>query len=268
MTPAASLGSVADHVYLGGTAVMRNATVAWPADVVEDMLAPGLRLGLQWLTPDGQHPVHFFFYEIFDAQMSVPTLVPSLTYRELVVAIPHCHHARSGRGPFVFMPRLLLDDPLAILGGNMFWGFAKREAEIHVDDGRYCVHDDRGRRLVSLEFEPAGRFRDPQSFDGFGPMRRALDQPLISQYPPGRGPMFLRSDFEREWSTAQMRPLETVLRVHAPVLPGMPRGRVPEAGATPGAHLDVLGSYELRTRWRQRLAAPLDLSPMRRRRCR
>ena len=75
-------------VNLHGDGTMRGVTVALPRDRVSDFLPAGMKLGEQSVSPPGTHPVILFFHDMFRAQMSIPTLLPNMTYREHSVGVP------------------------------------------------------------------------------------------------------------------------------------------------------------------------------------
>ncbi len=250
------------HINLVGDGIMRGVTLALPTEQVRHLLPWGLALGEQDLTPPGTHPVILFFYELFGAHMSVPTLLPSMTYREHIVGVPYTYVAQGvpgggAPGPFFFMPKLLLDNTLATLGGRLWWGFAKDLAAISLTEQRYAVSRlGDGAPLVSLDFEPTGDLQSVYAFPHFEPIWRMMNQPLISQVPLGMGPLFVCSNFDKQWDTAQLRPLSTAVTLHQEFVPGLPCGRFPTEGRAAGIDQLVLGSYELRAHWRQGLIYP------------
>jgi hypothetical protein len=160
-------------------------------------------------------------------------------------------------GPFFFMPRLNLDNFLATAGGLLWWGFAKQLAHITVTRNRYSVAErDSGAPLISLDFEPTGDYQPLPRLPHLEPVRRMLDQPILSQLPLGIGPYFVWSDFDKHWPTARVRPLSTVVTISQEFVQGLPNGRYPAEGRCQGIDQLVLGSYEIRTQWRQGLIHP------------
>ena len=75
-------------VNLHGDGTMRGVTVALPSDRVSDFLPAGMKLGEQNVSPPGTHPVILFFHDMFRAQMSIPMLLPNMTYHEHSVGVP------------------------------------------------------------------------------------------------------------------------------------------------------------------------------------
>src|SRR5262249_11656390 len=117
-------------VNLNGNSTVRGVTLALPTERVRNFLPAGLELGPQDVTPRGTHPVILLFQEMFRVQMSMPTVLPSLTYHEHIFSVPYCYLSSGSitpgyPGPYFFMPRLYLDSAEATAGGVLFWGFAK-----------------------------------------------------------------------------------------------------------------------------------------------
>jgi len=254
-------------INLHGDGTMRGVTLALPSDRVRDLLPAGLELGAQDVTPPGTHPVILFFHDLFRGQMNIPTLLPSLTYHEHSMGVPFAYLSRESitpgyTGPYYFMPRLYLDNMIATLGGNLFWGFTKQMAAIQVTAGRYTISDSGGQRLTSLSWdtERAGVHRPVGDWPHFGPIRQMLDQPLISMVPATLGPFFILSDFDKNWDVATVRPMQTAVEVDVEFVTGYPTGRYPASGWSPGIDESVLGSYELRSPWRLSLPYPPMLS--------
>src|SRR5262249_10079500 len=122
-----------------GSGLMRGVTLVLPTPRVQALLPPGMRLREQHLTPRGTHPLILFFYQMFQAHLTIPNLLPELTYCEQIVGVPFTDVTGAPPnpvpgGPFFFMPHLLLSDYLATVGGRLFWGFAKNLARVTVDD--------------------------------------------------------------------------------------------------------------------------------------
>src|SRR5262249_28884272 len=74
-------------VNLHGDGSMLGGTVSLPRDRVSLFLPVGMQLGEQSVSPPGTHPVILFFHDMFRAQMSIPTLLPNMTYHEHSVGV-------------------------------------------------------------------------------------------------------------------------------------------------------------------------------------
>jgi hypothetical protein len=263
------------QTYLYGEGTFRGVTVAWPTALVLRFLPFGMELGEQELTPRGTHPVTLFFYDFYRVHMNVPAPLPNMTYHEFVIGVPNVFvssglAAGMRRGPYFFMPRLLLDNALATYGGLLWWGFAKQVARMDISQHRYAVRDyTTGAPVISLDHQPMGDLQPLHHFPHFEPIRRLLNQPLITQLPMAMGPYFAGSWFQKNWRTAAIRPLRTVMTISREFVQGVPYGRYPAEGWSEGLDQSVLGSYELQAQWRQTLIYPLGApalwpTPMRR----
>jgi hypothetical protein len=259
MTPANPFAAINLH----GDGTMRGVTLALPTARVLDLLPAGLELGKQEVTPPGTHPVILFFHDMFRAQMSIPTLLPNMTYHEHSVGVPFSFLASGSitpgmPGPYYFMPKLYLDNFWATIGGLLFWGFAKEMASATVTATSYTVNSLAGQRLTALTWKKPKQeeLRPIAECKHFEPVRQMLTQPIISMLPAAMGPFFILSDFDKAWEVATIRPLETSLEVDVEYVPGYAGGRYPASGYSPGIDASVLGSYELRAPWRLSLPYP------------
>jgi hypothetical protein len=249
-----------NYISLNGDGVMRSVTVALPCDAVRSLLPYGLELAEQSVTEAGTHPVIFSFNDMVRAHMTFPPGPPSLSYHEHMTGVPYCNiipgMATFGTlGPFYYMPFLHVDSFLATLGGVTCWGFAKQMASFRVTEHDYAVTSNRGESVTNLEFHPvAGQeeFRAVDEFETFAPIRKMLDQPMVSMLPAAVGPLFVASNFDKQWSTATLRPIRTEMQITEAYVPGLPTGSF-RAG---GIHESVLGSYDLRAPWRLSLVYP------------
>jgi hypothetical protein len=211
MTPTMSLTGL----HLTGITHMRGALLTLPIETIKRLLPPGLEPGIQTITSPGFHPVLLFFNDNFRTRLSVPSLIPSITYHEFHIGIPYTSLTQgpgSGSGPFYFMPHLYLDHWAPIAGGILFWGFAKQIASMLVTGNSYTVTDALGRTVASLQWSADDRFEIPWSpvlsFIPFQQILPMLQQPLVSRLPVSVGPYFVVSDFIREWDTAMVRRLQ------------------------------------------------------------
>jgi hypothetical protein len=251
-----------DFISLVGDGVFRGVTVVLPTDEVRRLLPDGLVLGTQSLTPNGTHPVLFFFYDMFDARLTVPSLVPPMSYHEQLLGVPFTHVTRGNPcadpgGPFFFMPSLHLDDPMPTIGGIVWWGFPKRLADVEVTDERYRVSEADGTEIVSLDMKVTQKPKPVSAFPHFAAIRAIMDQPIVSLLPFGVGPFLVQSRFEKNWSLTRLAPLSTVLTIGKPFVPKLSIQRHPATGRMDGIDKNPLGSFVIETRWRQTLTYPI-----------
>lgn len=251
-------------INLVGDFRVRCMTMAWPCEVVQGFLPYGTSLGPQQLTPRGTHPVMLFFYDFFQVHMTIPNPLPTMTYNEHVLGVPHVMVNNGdgwGRdaGPFFVMPRLLLDNIWAILGGLVYWGYPKRLSRIAVTGDRFAVSDLAGSPQLALEFHGHGELLPIQHYPHFAPVREVLDQPMLTQLPLGMGPMLVCSRYDKHWPSVTLRPLAAAVTIDQAFIPGLPCGRFPGRGWSAGIDQSPLGSYELRAHFRQTIPYPWSM---------
>jgi hypothetical protein len=245
-------------VDLVGDGVIRVVQLALPAETVESFLPYTLELASQSMTPRGTHPVVMFFQEMVRAHVTIPMLVPNMTYHEFVLAVPFTRVRGAGglcsRGTLQFLPRLYLSEWLPTLGGILFWGFAKEMARYHVTNHRIALSTFEGDPLVSLDYQPAGDFEPPGEYPLFGPLREVMSEPLVSEVPAALGPLLACSNYDKDWSRALLRPIDTEVTIHQSFVPNLPCGRW-SSGKKSITH-SPLGSVEVKAPWRLSLLYP------------
>lgn len=241
-------------VNLHGTGCFRSVTLALPIEQVARFLPAQLELGAQSVTPPGTHPVILSFNALLRAEMSIPSLLPSLSYNEFTFGVPYTMARRGKVGPFYYMPQLFLDSVLATLGGILYWGYAKRLARFKNAANRVAIDAEDGSALISLDFNPAGEAKPVTDYPHFAPIQAMLNQPLVSQMPVALGPVSVVADFDKHWPSATLRPLHTAVTVQQAFVQGFGRGRFPATGLSEGIDAMVMGSYELQAPWRLGMA--------------
>lgn len=251
---------------LSGDSTMRGILIPLEMARVQALLPHGLKLGKQTLTPAGTHPVMLFFNDIFRGHLSIPTLIPNLTYHEFHIGIPFTYLA--GNGPYYYMARLYLDQLLPILGGRFFWGLPKEMASITVSAGTvfqtaaytYTVTSPAGYPVASLSWQmTVSDFQVPTKAAYFSPILQILSQTLVSRLPAAVGPIYILSDFDKMWTapTARVGSISTRILMDGELMipnpvPGQP---APEwiQGLASG---NLFGAFELRVPWRLSLPYP------------
>lgn len=151
-----------------------------PTDVARSLLPLGLELAPQPVCLPDRHPLLLLFADDF-----FQAWFGDMRYHELMIAVPYVRledsHA-ANRGPFLYMPRLYLDEAAPRLLGNLLYGFEKLDARIESDERRFRVERrDDGEPIVTARFEPVGTPMAPQDFEHFETVRQLLEQPTISQ---------------------------------------------------------------------------------------
>ncbi|MEM6990831.1 MAG: FAD-dependent oxidoreductase [Myxococcota bacterium] len=162
-----------------GTIDSRVVIRTFERDTVASLLPRGLELAPQPVVHHTRHPVLFLFsVDHFDAWFG------DMDYREMMVAIPYVQRTDlhiPHRGPFIYMPRLYLDDKLPRRFGNLLYGFEKLDGVIEQDDRSYAVRELDGDEVVRLTYESAGTEQLPHELPNFESVRRLFDMPTVSQ---------------------------------------------------------------------------------------
>ena len=162
-----------------GTLDSHVVVLSLPIEVVRDLLPSGLELAPQIVTPTGKHPVFVLLStDHFEAWFG------NMDYHELMIGVPYTQlsdRSAPNRGPFIYMPRLYLDDPVPRRLGNLLYGFEKLEADIRCSATTYEVTDAAGRTLARAEMQDLGTPAAPADFAGFEQVRQLFEQPTVSQ---------------------------------------------------------------------------------------
>ncbi len=249
---------------LVGDARIRGLAITRPAAEVAALLPPGVVLGTQSLTPEGTHPLVFFFSDFSRMRMSLPTLTPEMSYKEEIIGIPFAH-VTEGRAtrravPALYLVRLFLDRSLdgwlAMVGGRLYWGYPKDPARIDSSQDRFLIHGPASEPVIDLTNTTDAPFLPANEVQEFAAWREIQRMPLVTRLPLGVGPLCVLSDYDKKWDITRVRPLHTALDLVDPPLRGVPRGRFPESGWAPGFDRTPLGSFEMQTRIRGSLPYP------------
>jgi len=163
-----------------GTIDSRVVVLGLPRAEVEKLLPLGLELAPQPLTFPDKHPVFVMFsHDHFEAWFG------DMDYNEMMVAVPYVQRTAvqvANRGPFVYMPRLYLDDRTPKELGNLLYGFEKQLAEIANGPSEYQVRTSDGSQTIArASFTEAGDALPPSQVPLFQSVRKVFDMPTISQ---------------------------------------------------------------------------------------
>lgn len=248
-------------VNLVGDQIIRVVTLSWPEHVLRGFLPPGFELGPQDLTPEGEHPISFYLSQMLGLTLTAPNLLPVMTYNELCVVVPHVYvrggagpHERAG--PFLYLPRILLDNVWAMTGGLMFYAYPKRLADFTVRDGDYRIRERSGTEILRYDYQAVGTPRPPGDWPLFGPARRMLSMPVVTASPFGVGPVAMCTRYDKLWTRATVQPLHGSLAIASSFIPGMPTGTYPRGEQPASIASSMLGAFDLRCRVRQSVSYP------------
>lgn len=225
----------------------RVAVLVLPSETVRKLLPAGLELAPQPVVPSGWHPVYLFFsHENFSAWFG------TMDYQELLIGVPWVQISDPRAdypGPFVYMPRLYLNELAPCELGVHMYGWEKQMGTLDVvGDGSPTVHftvTPKGGSTPAV----TGEFTEipgvgPQSaadVANFLVVRQLFEQPTISQalhiVDPNSfnssipGPFLAANNIlEVDQSGATIQPLAATITIGAALTPpGIPPGtyRVP-----------------------------------------
>ncbi len=163
-----------------GTIDSRVVVIALPIETVRKLLPLGLELAPQPLTFPDKHPVFLMFsHDHFEAWFG------DMDYNEMMVGVPYVQRSAAhvaNRGPFIYMPRLYLDDETPKVLGNLLYGFEKQMGAIANDADQYRVTTpDTGRLIAAASFREGGEEQPPSAYPHFDAVRQVFDMPTVSQ---------------------------------------------------------------------------------------
>jgi uncharacterized protein with NAD-binding domain and iron-sulfur cluster len=152
---------------------------ALPADDVAELLPRGLELAPQPSVGAGLHPV-----VVIAGRNAYEAWFGDMAYDEMLVAVPYVQRTDThipNRGPFLYMPRLYLNERRPRMLGNLLYGFEKVEAVIDNAPGHYQVRHEREGLLAELRYESAGPSRSSAGDGSLEAVRELLQMPTIAQ---------------------------------------------------------------------------------------
>jgi hypothetical protein len=240
--PAARVQRQASRLDFVGDLDAAIALLAVPADTASAMLPDGLRLARQGVTPENRHPLLL----ILGRQRNVRLALFSggIDYLEFILAVPFVEHERPDRprGPFGYLPCLLLDRRLPILAGRLLLAYDKRRAAISATKDTYRIAcADSGEPLLSARVLARAGLRHGRPP---APIAEILRLPVISRR-AGGGWRYSVADLALD--RAEIAPIEVDLAIVRPFLPGLTAGSFA---------LEAKRGHALRLRTSWRLTGP------------
>ncbi len=230
----------------------------WPAPLalVAGLLPRGVSLAPQPVTGPNEHPLVFLLGRQWGVNVHLgPFRARGCEYLEFLVAVPFVtHEAPAGayRGPFVFMPRLYLDNwPFVIAG--WFYAYDKRRARSRLEADGYGVRSlFAGAPLVSATFQERGSWGPLSAYPNVDRVIPVFQLPFIGRL--GFGP-FVRSNLVFHMERARIAPLAAQIRIDQPFVAGLPAG----THSFPGIDESPFGAFRIEVPWT--LGPPSWLAP-------
>jgi uncharacterized protein with NAD-binding domain and iron-sulfur cluster len=203
-----------------------NAVMAFPRATVQAMLDPGLVLAAQDMTPPDQHPVLLLFGWQGDVR---PNRMPfgGGNYLEFIVSVPFVQHATARDhercpGPFIYMPKLFLDQLFPTLLGIFGYGYNKELASIRADKTDYTVFQRSTQKaLISASFQATGPTASEVDFPHFHITRKPYGLPLVSRTKLGT---WHYSFYDFALGQALIQPIDMTIKVYSKDVGGLPPG--------------------------------------------
>lgn len=203
-----------------------SAVMALPSEAVQAMLDPGLQLAAQDMTGPDQHPVLLLFGWQNDVR---PNRVPfgGGKYMEFIVSVPFVQHKSASLharcpGPFIYMPRLFLDQLFPTLLGIWGYGYNKELATIRGDQTDYTVfRRNTQTALISCSYRATAPTGSEVDFPHFRVTRKPYALPLVSRTRFGQ---WHYSFYDFALGQALIQPIEMTIKVYSKDVGGLPPG--------------------------------------------
>lgn len=233
---------------IGATGIFTAVFGVWsaPRAVAASMLPPGLGLAPQNITGPDEHPVVFLLGREWDVSVHVgPFKARDCQYLEFLLAVPFVAR-KSGTtampGPFVFMPRLFLDNwPFVVAG--WFYGYAKRRARVQSPPDGYGIQSLLlGTPSLSARFEDRGPWGPVGDYPNASHLTPVFHLPFV-----GRGPFgsFIYSDLDFHMDRSRIQPVAAQIRIEASFARGVPPG----SHSFPGIDQSSFGAFRIEVPW-------------------
>ncbi|NLS21021.1 NAD(P)-binding protein [Rhizobium sp. P40RR-XXII] len=230
---------------------------AFAVDQVTQMLAPGLVLSKQSLTPPKTHPVTFLFNQQTNVRASfLPQIMGFKSYLENIVAI-NCVEIEGGDGTvFSFLPALFLDNALATYSGRLFYGLAKQLANNTLNGSVYRTVSEEDLPIWQMRYfdhAPIGRL---VQLGNISLVRALLDAPILT---PRFFGTWQAMAFDFSVGSAFAAPVAAHLDIYSTNGIGLPAGRLISPPFRGGQGENGLpGAFRCWTDWT--LSNPFDSS--------
>ncbi len=211
------------------------AVLALPKEQVKALVPEGFTLD----DVKGRHHVIVTCGERYNTRLTFPSILPSQTYKEVMIAIPSVNPpgracACGRKGPFLYVAKIYVNNLLVAAGGKA-WGIDIANADLRQDrslDGgtyRWQVIANREPLIVvesrGVESRVEGQVRPLNQFDSFENIRNMLAQPILSSSWKGR--LMTCADMKWNLDLALAKKVSPTVRFGGSLLAGALRGKHP-----------------------------------------
>lgn len=237
-------------VALFGTSKSTFAFTQVESTFLESLLPNGLELAPQTYTPEVTHPLLLMFNRVeLQSNMKIERIAREfnlgieLNYNEFIVMLPYVQFKDkkyNKDGPFCFLPRLLLDSLLAVLGGRIFWEFNKDLARFKVNENNYTVSSEilNSKYFDTIVTTDNGPVLDSE-LPNFKSIEPILNLPVIEHGIYG----YVTSFYEVEYQNQMITPCE--MRLSNESFKYLPKGLI----SSPSILQSPLGCFNLNYNW-------------------
>lgn len=243
---------------LVGSCKARFALAGIDATFLQTLLPDRLTLAEQNYTEVGKHPVLFMFekthlesdFSRHPSRSTLDTLEQDvkhflkLDYNEFIVMLPFVKFKEGvtvEKNLFCYLPVLLLDSILAVLGGRVFWDFNKLLASFNIKEKEYAVNtsifnDPILRGNFSIEGDPI-KAVEHENFKRLIPI---LELPVVEE---GSG-VYSKCIYKIDYQDAYITPVSSLIEnFNCQYLPRNFRVSVPNICQ------QVMGSFDINYDW-------------------
>jgi hypothetical protein len=206
-------GFVGEATFSGTIAVFNR-----PREEVAAILPRPLEL--VWNRSADVHPVVFLFGDQArgTTHFGGATFSLEVDYPEACFAIPFVRRS-GGRYGHTLIAQMYTPHESAAWSGNRFYGYAKRQATLGWEDGRYVVADEQGQTIVGATLHASDRWSsaDDLATPNLNEIRRFFALSILGRKADGE---LVSSYFHWDFAAAQVRPTVCTLEIASPLAPG------------------------------------------------
>jgi len=247
----AHLSSQRDRFPLSGVCDGRFALTLVDAVFLQRLLPPELELAPNEYSQPGRHPLMLMFDKVtlrantnLERIAALYHLRLELNYNEFIVMLPYVQFKDSRYGdeiPYCFLPVLYLDDPLAVIGGRVFWEFNKLLTSFAIGASTYEVKDILTSDILlsstgTMDGDPVPG-NDVPNFVAITPI---LDLPVVEYGRLG----YVSSIYKVEYQNQIIRPSSIRFSNQSSIY--LPPGSL----AIPSIRENVLGCFDMIYNWK------------------